>query len=59
MNSWSTFTFEPETKLPKATYYVEQITFQCPVIFSYICEKEILYQRRMIASNLQKEFSMR
>ncbi|XP_075221898.1 uncharacterized protein LOC142324787 isoform X2 [Lycorma delicatula] len=56
LNTWSSFVFESEINVPKATRCVEHITYQCPVILSYLCQKEVLYQRRMIASNLQIEF---
>ncbi|XP_022195324.2 uncharacterized protein LOC111052834 isoform X1 [Nilaparvata lugens] len=57
VNSWSTFKFEPEKGTETATHCTENVIFECPALFSFLCESEVLYQRRTIVSNLQKEFS--
>lgn len=35
----------------------ELVNYQCPVIFSYLCRKNIEHQRELIARNLIKHFS--
>lgn len=39
--------------------YRELIVYECPAIFSSFCEREVLYQREKIKTNLQTIFKNR
>lgn len=54
VNSVSEFTFEQNKD---STLCTEDVTYECPMIFSKFCEKEVWYQRHIIMENLQAEFS--
>uniref|UniRef100_A0A1B6IVS3 Uncharacterized protein n=2 Tax=Homalodisca liturata TaxID=320908 RepID=A0A1B6IVS3_9HEMI len=53
VDSVSSFTFEQQGD---STLCIEDVTYECPVIFSKFCEKEVWYQRREIMKNLQSAF---
>ncbi|XP_014216910.1 uncharacterized protein LOC106645534 [Copidosoma floridanum] len=54
LNSYSEFIFVPEGKSTKC---IEKIDYECPLIFSSICRKEVTFQRQEIMKNLQSHFS--
>lgn len=54
LDSKSTFTFSPAEN--NATQCVESIQFECPVLLSNFCTREVKYQRTAIMNNLRKHF---
>lgn len=54
LNSESEFVF---TSQEKGTFCEEIITYECPVIFSLFCKREVAFQRKAIINNLKSTFS--
>ncbi|XP_048512650.1 uncharacterized protein LOC105683535 [Athalia rosae] len=55
LDSVSEFKFSGEGKNTKC---IETVQYECPIIFSALCRKEVMYQRQEIMRNLQSHFSM-
>lgn len=54
LSSESEFRFYP---VETGTRCVENVTYECPFLFSTLCYREVMYQRKEIMSNLQKLLS--
>jgi len=54
LNSDSEFIFTP---VGKDTKCIEKIDYECPLLFSSFCRKEVMFQRQQIIKNLQSHFS--
>lgn len=55
VNTNSSFIVET-TENPFNTKYTEYITYECPMIFSSFCKKEVYHQRTIIRENLKRTF---
>ncbi|XP_060520276.1 uncharacterized protein LOC132698302 [Cylas formicarius] len=56
LNSESEFTFATNNRT-KGSVCEESVTYECPVILSSFCKREVQYQRNAIMNNLRKKFS--
>ncbi|OXU30090.1 hypothetical protein TSAR_004179 [Trichomalopsis sarcophagae] len=56
LESNSEFIFEPKGQDTKC---IEKIDYECPLVFSSICRREVMYQRQEIMKNLQTYFDKR
>lgn len=39
------------------TKYVETVQYECPIFFTVLCYKEVMYQRQEIMKNLKSHFA--
>lgn len=43
----------------KDTRYIETVQYECPIAFSPLCYREVMYQRKEIMTGLKLEFAMK
>ncbi|XP_015589427.1 uncharacterized protein LOC107265016 [Cephus cinctus] len=55
LNSVSEFKFIDEGRDTKCT---ETVQYQCPILYSTLCYKEVMYQREEIMKNLKSHFAL-